>query len=183
MILRSVRWSDFDDLRETYYRLYDERERNPTIGITLFRDRPTLPDEVDWFAREYHRVLAGDSVMSVAEIDGHVVGNCVIGRHGANASSEGGHVGILGILVDPAYRGKGVGSALLRHALDACRGKFEVVRLSVFSVNVHAQRLYRRFGFEVCGTIPRAVKRGATYYDEVEMSLFLEPPSGPNANR
>jgi len=183
MILRSVRWSDFDDLRETYYRLYEERDRGEPIGITLFEDRPSLPDEVDWFSREYHRVLVGNSVWSVAEVEGRVVGNCVVGRSGANASSEMGHVGVLGILVDSAFRGKGVGSALLRHALDACRGKFEAVRLSVFSVNQKAQRLYRKFGFEVCGHIPRAVRRGTTYFDEEEMILLLEGPPASNANR
>jgi ribosomal protein S18 acetylase RimI-like enzyme len=182
VIVRSVRWSDFDDLRESYYRLYEERDRGEPIGITLFRERPSLADEVDWFSREYHRVLTGDSVWSVAEVDGRVVGNCVVGRTGANASSEMGHVGALGIIVDSAFRGKGVGSALLRHALDACRGTFEVVRLSVFSVNQKAQGLYRKFGFEICGHIPRAVRRGATYFDEEEMVLFLERPpvSAPN---
>jgi len=183
MIVRSVRWSDFDHTREIYYGLYDERDRGEPIGITLFENRPSLADEVDWFARQYHRVLAGDAVMSVAEVDGRVVGNCVIGRSGPNASSEMGHVGVLGILVDPAFRGKGVGSALLRHALDACRGKFEVVRLSVFSVNEKAQKLYRRFGFEVCGHVPRAVRRGTTYFDEEEMVLLLDRPPEPGANR
>jgi ribosomal protein S18 acetylase RimI-like enzyme len=183
MIIRSVRWSDFDDLRETYYRLYEERDRGEPIGITLFRDRPSLADEVDWFSRQYHRVLAGDSVMSVAEVDGRVVGNCVVDRAGANASSEAGHVGTLGILVDAAFRGRGVGSALLRHAIDACRGKFEVVRLSVFSVNQRAQRLYRRFGFEVCGHVPRAVRRGSTYFDEELMVLVFERPPESTANR
>jgi ribosomal protein S18 acetylase RimI-like enzyme len=183
MIVRSVRWSDFDDLRETYYRLYDERDRGAPIGITLFRDRPSLADEVDWFSREYRRVLTGDSVWSVAEVEGRVVGNCVIGRQGANASSEMAHVGVLGILVDSAFRGKGVGSALLRHALEACRGKFEVVRLSVFSVNQDAQRLYRRFGFETSGHAPRAVRRGTGYFDEEEMVLLLQGPPTSTANR
>jgi ribosomal protein S18 acetylase RimI-like enzyme len=183
MIVRSVRWSDFDDLRETYYRLYDERDQGETIGITLFRDRPSLVDEVDWFSHQYHRVLSGDCVMSVAEVDGRVVGNCVIDREGANVLSEAGHVGTLGILVDPAFRGKGVGSALLRHAIEACRGKFEVIRLSVFSANSRAQQLYRRFGFEVCGHVPRAVRRGSTYFDEDLMVLLLGPAPELTANR
>lgn len=183
MIVRGVRWSDFDDLREMYYRLYDEREEDEPIGITLFLERPSLLDEVDWFARQYHRVLSGDSVMSVAEVDGRTVGNCVIDRQGANASSEAGHVGTLGILVDRGYRGRGVGSALLKHSIDACRGKFEVIRLSVFSVNEKAQKLYRRFGFELCGHVPRAVRRGSKYFDEELMVLLLERGPAPTANR
>jgi ribosomal protein S18 acetylase RimI-like enzyme len=183
MIVRSVRWSDFDDLRETYYHLYDERDRGEPIGITLFQDRPSLADEVEWFSRQYHRVLSGDAVMSVAEVDGRVVGNCVIDREGANATSEMGHIGVLGILVHAGFRGKGIGSALLRHALEACRGRFEVVRLAVFSANQNAQRLYRRFGFETVGHIPRAVRRGTTYFDEDEMLLFVERLPESSANR
>lgn len=177
MIVRDVRWSDFDDFREVYFRLYDERERGEPIGITLFNDRPSFADEVEWFGRLYRRVLAGDAVVSVAEVDGHAVGHCTVDRAAPLASSEAGHVGVLGILVDASHRGQGVGSALLRDALERCRGKFEVVRLSVFSVNERAQQLYRRFGFVRCGHFARAVKRGATYYDEEEMALLLSPPA------
>ena len=183
MIVRGVRWGDFDDLREIYYRLYEERDGGEPIGITLYADRPSMADEVDWFARQYRRVLAGDCVVSVAEVDGRVVGNCVIDRHAPNASSEGGHVGVLGILVDREFRGKGVGTALLKHAIDAARGTFEVVRLSVFSVNRRAQELYKRFGFTHCGHMPRHVRRGTTYYDEEQMVLLLGGPSGSAANR
>jgi ribosomal protein S18 acetylase RimI-like enzyme len=184
MIVRGVRWSDFDDLREMYYRLYEERDGGePTIGITLYKDRPSMADEVAWFAGQYRRVLEGDCVLSVAEVDGRVVGNCVIDRHAPSASSEGGHVGMLGILVDKEFRGKGVGSALLQHAIDAARGKFEIVRLSVFSVNQRAQELYQRFGFTHCGHMPHHVKRGTTYFDEEQMVLVLDGPSGSTANR
>lgn len=177
MLVRDLRWSDFDELREVYYRLYDEREQGVPIGITLFRERPSLPDEVDWFTRTFQRVLSGDAVVSVAEVDGHAVGNCMIDRAGALATSEQGHIGVLGVLVDKPYRGQGVGSALLRHALDRARGKFEVIRLAVFSVNDRAERLYRRFGFVRCGHIPRAIRRGGQYFDEEEMVLLLDGPA------
>jgi RimJ/RimL family protein N-acetyltransferase len=179
-IIRDVRWSDFDDLREVYYRLYEERDRGEPIGITLFSERPSLADEVAWFAGAYRRALDGESVMSVAEIDGHAVGNCTVNRASPSPLSETSHVGVLGILVDAPYRGRGVGSALLRHALDRCRGKFEVVRLTVFSMNERAQRLYRRFGFVHSGHQPRAVRRGSTYYDEEEMVLLLDRPADPS---
>jgi RimJ/RimL family protein N-acetyltransferase len=175
MLVREVRWSDFDDLREIYYELYEERDRGEAIGITLFTVRPSLADEVEWFTGEYRRVQAGDAVMSVAEDGGRVVGNCSIHRQGPSASSESGHVGVLGILVQRDHRGAGVGSALLTHALAACRGRFEVVRLSVFATNPRAQRLYSRFGFVPVGRIPRAIRRGTEYIDEEEMVLLLPP--------
>ena len=178
--VRELRWSDFDDLRESYYLLYEERQAGYPIGITLFAERPSYADEAAWFSTTYQKVLAGDMIASVAELDGHAVGNCMVGRVGPSASSESGHMGLLGIVVHRDYRGRGIGSALLRDALRQCRGKFEAVRLSVFSVNKGARRLYERFGFVLVGHLPRVVRRGTEYFDEDLMLLDL---TRPEANR
>jgi RimJ/RimL family protein N-acetyltransferase len=93
-------------------------------------------------------------------------------------------VGQLGILVHRDHRGSGVGTALLQRALAEARSKFELVYLSVFSVNSGALRLYQRFGFSVCGHLPRAVKRGGRYFDEERMVLeFEKTPGESGANR
>ena len=181
MVVRGVRWDDFDDLREIYYRLYDEREQGEPIGITLHTERPSLSDEVEWFGRAYRGVLSGDEVISVADVSGHVVGSCHIRRLGPTSTSESGHVAVLGIVVDAPYRGRGIGEALMRNALERCRGKFEVIRLTVFSINERAQRLYRRIGFVPCGHHPRAVLRGGQYFDEEEMVLLLDSFPGREA--
>lgn len=52
----------------------------------------------------------------------------------------------LGIAVTPEYRGQGVGTRLLTQLLDAARGKFRAVSLSVRG-NSPAVNLYRRVGF------------------------------------
>jgi RimJ/RimL family protein N-acetyltransferase len=180
VLVRDVRWDDFSDLRDVYFHLYDERDRGEPIGITLFAERPSLADEVDWFTRAYRNVLQGIQVMSVAEVEGHVVGSCSVSRKGPPVASETGHVGILGILIDAPHRRRGIGEALMRHAIDRCRGKFELIYLTVFSINDRAQRLYRKLGFVPVGHQPRVVRRGDRYYDEEEMILDLgSPPSAP----
>jgi RimJ/RimL family protein N-acetyltransferase len=173
IVVRELRWTDFDPIRETFFRLFDEREVNPELGITLFDTRPSLEEEVTWFANLYRRVLQGEAVVAVAERAGAVVGHCTVSRVGPAAGSEAAHVGELGILVDREHRGKGVGRALLADALRQCRGKFEVVRLSVFSVNVRARRLYEEFGFVGVGHRAKAVHRGDRYFDEDLMQLDL----------
>jgi RimJ/RimL family protein N-acetyltransferase len=165
-VIRELRWSDFDPVRETFYRLFEERTADPEIGITLFRTRPSYSDEVTWFTSLYRKVLAGDAIVAVAELGGQAVGHCTIGRAGPTEDSEGSHVGELGILVDRDHRGSGIGRALLANALGQCAGKFELVRLSVFAVNRRARRLYEEFGFVYVGTIPRAIHRGDRYLDE-----------------
>ena len=173
--VRGLAWSDFDELVSTYYHLYEERDSGRPIGITLFADRPSRSDEVDWFARLYGRVLAGSTVASVAEADGRAVGICTIAPVGSGPGSETGHVGELGLLVRERDRGKGVGAALLEHALRAARDRFELVRLSVFANNARAIRLYERFGFGTVGRLPAAVRRGTEYFDELLMVRDLRP--------
>jgi len=48
-------------------------------------------------------------------------------------------------------------------------------------VNRGAQQLYRRFGFSVCGHLPRVVKRGNEYFDEEQMVLVF--PDRPTTAR
>lgn len=170
-VIRELRWTDFPSLREVYYLLYEERETNPEIGITLFETRPTDDDEIVWFSGLYRRALSGESIVAVAERDGAVVGSCVVRPHGPHPTSETGHVGELGILVHRDHRGHGIGRALMASALAQSRTKFEIVVLSVFSVNVRARRLYEEFGFVYIGTRPRHVRRGGRYYDEDLMVL------------
>ncbi len=141
-----------------------------------------MAEEVDWFAGLYRQVLLGNAVAVVAERRGRPVGSCTVLRAGP-AGSEGGHVGILGILVHEGHRGAGVGSALLRSALRRSRTMFETVRLGVFGTNTGARRLYERFGFRPAGTIPRAFRRRGRYIDEELMVLPFRRPARRRAKR
>jgi ribosomal protein S18 acetylase RimI-like enzyme len=172
---RELRWTDFDPLREMYYLLYDERDTNPLIGIHLFAERPSYADEVGWFSGLYQRVLRGDTVVRVAELEGQVVGSCVVNRDGPTPSSETGHTGTLGIMVHRDFRGRGAGRALMRAALDDCRGKFEFVQLSVNVENPRARKLYEEFGFVAFGRRPAAGRRGERYLDSDLLQLDLRP--------
>jgi RimJ/RimL family protein N-acetyltransferase len=173
MIVRPLEWGDFEDLVATYYQCYEERDRGEPIGIHLFAERPTPADEAQWFAGLYRRTLEREAVVSVAEVDGTVVGSCTIGRIAPRADSENGHVGELGILVRQSHRGQGIGTALLADAIGRARGLFSVVRLSVFATNVRARELYARIGFQPAGRIPRGIRRAGTYIDEDLMVLPL----------
>ncbi len=176
MLVREVKWTDFDDLVDSYYRLYDERAAgNVELGIPLFPQRPDRATEIDWFSGLYKKILSGDTVGRVAEADGRAVGACFVSRSIPSAGHETGHVGVLGILVREEYRGQGAGTALLEATIDACRGVFDLVKLTVFSVNTRAEALYRRFGFVRVGHVPAAIRRGDRYLDEEVMVLDLRP--------
>ncbi len=62
----------------------------------------------------------------------------------------------LGVAMLPEYRGRGIGTALIKYLFDAARGTYPAISLSV-SPNNPAMRLYERLGFrtiEVRGTHP-----------------------------
>jgi ribosomal protein S18 acetylase RimI-like enzyme len=52
----------------------------------------------------------------------------------------------LGIALFPDYRGQGIGTALLKHLLEAAKNLYPAISLSV-SPNNPAMRLYERLGF------------------------------------
>ena len=172
-LVRDLHWEDFEPLLEAYYLCYEERAAGFPIGIHLFADRPSREAEVDWFASVYRRVSEGSTVGAVAEIDGKAVGSCLVSRRGGEPGSEVAHVGELGILVHRDFRSRGVGSALLAEVLERCRGRFEVVVLSVFATNEGARRLYQSVGLSLTGTVPRAVRRNGQYIDLDQMAILL----------
>ena len=62
----------------------------------------------------------------------------------------------LGIALLPEYRGRGIGSILLRRALEIAGLSYRAVSLSVSAENP-ARRLYERFGFQLVGTSENVV--------------------------
>ncbi|WP_229406465.1 GNAT family N-acetyltransferase [Micromonospora sp. NBRC 110038] len=93
---------------------------------------------------------------TVVAVDGdRVLGTA---KMGTNRPGPGSHVATASFMVAADARGRGVGTALCRHALDWARGRgyagmqFNAVAES----NRAAVGVYRRLGFEVVGTVPGA---------------------------
>lgn len=73
---------------------------------------------------------------------------------------------IINIAVDPQFRRKGVGEAMLQKMLDSCREIAHIWFLDVRESNVAAQALYKKIGFNV------AAKR-RDYYSEPPEDAFV----------
>lgn len=171
--IHELRWGDADDLIEIFLHLYEERAAGEPIGISLYDQPPSQPSEIDWFSSLYRRELEGAAMTRVAELHGHAIGSCTVTPGGHGKNTEMGHVGALGVLLHWKHRNQGIGRLLLSDVIERCRSNYETLRLSVFSNNAHAIRLYERLGFVRCGLLPRAIRRGSTYYDSLEMFLSL----------
>ncbi|CAA9539106.1 MAG: Acetyltransferase, GNAT family [uncultured Thermoleophilia bacterium] len=100
-------------------------------------------------------VAAPPGLTVVGVDDGHVVGTATMGP---NRPGPGAHVATASFMVAAAARGRGVGTALCRFALDWARerGYAGMQFNAVVESNGAAVALYRRLGFDVVGTVPGA---------------------------
>jgi putative acetyltransferase len=94
------------------------------------------------------------------------------------------HAAGLGMTVRDNRQGRGVGTGLLKAALELADGWMNLTRLElqVWVDNEPAVRLYQKFGFEVEGTLRQYALREGKFVDALAMSR-LRPPTegGPRA--
>lgn len=105
----------------------------------------------------------------VALVDGIVAGELTIYTQ-QNARIS--HVVSFGIGVDPAFAGKGVGSALMKFCLTYAFNWLAVrkIELEVFHDNEVAIGLYKKFGFREEGLKKGAAFRNGRYEDVLLMA-------------
>jgi RimJ/RimL family protein N-acetyltransferase len=104
--------------------------------------------------------------------DGIVIGRLSVARDQHPASS---HVADLGLMVAQGARGQGIGTALLRAAVEWARGAgIRKLELHVFPWNEPAMRLYEKFGFEREGYRKGHYRRDGEDVDAVLMALGIE---------
>jgi RimJ/RimL family protein N-acetyltransferase len=119
-----------------------------------------------------------DSLSLVAEAGGEIIGL---------AGLDGVRVSDLGMLVARKWRGRGVGTRLLRTCIAWAREQgAHKISLQVWPHNHAALRLYKAFGFEQEGYLRKHYRRrNGELWDAVIMGLVLaedeevpEPPHG-----
>lgn len=139
--------------------------------------RPAIADDAEAIGRIFSKVIAGgdtytftpgtppgvgiayflgDDIMSwVIEDQGHVIG---MYKLIPNRIGLGAHVANASFMIDPAAQGKGAGRALGEHCLEeARRAGYEAMQFNfVVSTNTGAVELWKRLGFEIVGTLPKA---------------------------
>lgn len=94
------------------------------------------------------------------------------------------HKGLVwGVYVRKAWRGKGIGGALLEELLRRAKAQpgVEQVALTVAAGQTAAVRLYSALGFRSYGREVRALRVGDVYVDEDLMVLRVGPAPGAGA--
>jgi ribosomal protein S18 acetylase RimI-like enzyme len=87
---------------------------------------------------------------------------------------------IYSVYVSPRYRGRGIGSMLIRRALVEIRRNKRIVKaqLSVNPLLDPAVRLYEEAGFEAVGRARNELKIGRRYFDLLLMEKEIRKVSG-----
>jgi len=118
----------------------------------------------------------GTDLHLVAALDGEVVGSA--GIMAAGLSPRRLHARTLGISVAVGQHRRGVGSALMAALCDAADRWLNVrrIELTVFTDNVAAQALYRRFGFVEEGLHRGFAFRDGRYQDVLAMARWCSEP-------
>lgn len=109
----------------------------------------------------------------VAEYEGRVVGQCSVGL--VRSSQRYRHRAEVAFALMEKYCNIGIGGKMMEMCLAWCaENNVTQVELNVVSANARALSMYRNFGFEIVGTIPKALKYcDGTFADEYKMVKFL----------
>ena len=164
------------------------RRARPTDGAALARLFAAVRSEGRWLVTPpsalseasesfwLAEAMRSDTNLAlVAEADGDMVGNLLV-TVDRNIITD--HMGTLSISVADGWRDVGIGSALMKAALDWARQRgLAKVALGVFPDNLRAIAVYERAGFVREGLRRRQYRDAADgFRDELLMAWFPEDP-------
>ena len=170
VLLRTARHADGPALAATW------REIIPTTDMVL-----TSPGEFTLTDREEADLIEGWATHPASTMIAAFDGDRPLGMLGLMAARfrRTAHVVDLGMSLRPEVRALGLGTAMMRAAIDYAENNpvIERITLGVWSHNHAARGLYVRFGFQVEGyRIGQGRQADGAIIDEVLMARRVKPP-------
>jgi len=164
VIVRGQEAEDWEDIAAIFE---GERVIFGTLQLP-YQSRDAIRDRVENPRPNIHAL--------VAVVDGRVVGTLGLEL----GQGRQAHTAHLGMMVHDSYQGQGVGTALMEAAIRLAEGWLAITRLEliVYTDNEPALALYRKFGFEIEGTLREFAFRDGRYVDAYLMArVRTEEPS------
>lgn len=160
------------DSRAYRHLMLEAYERHPHAFTSSVAERRALP--MAWWEARLDAAPTASSVVLGAFEEQRIAG--VIGIEFETREKARHKAALFGMYVPPVFRHRGLGSALVRAALDCIRTRpwVRIVQLTVTDGNAAARALYEACGFTAFGVEPFAVAVGADYVAKVHMWRKLE---------
>ena len=161
MVSVSVRHAEPQDAEAVHRILAGPRAAAGTLQLPL--------QSVEAVRRQFFSDAREGVYHLVACVEGEVVGHLGLEAY---TRPRRRHAGEVGVAVRDDWQGRGVGTALMRAALDLADDWLGLTRveLVVYADNAAGVALYERFGFEVEGTHRRYAFRDGGYVDAYAMA-------------
>ncbi len=174
--LRPLIAEDRAEFRAHFERHRAESGRGEPHFLPFAPDDPEGPKGFDFSTLDRSLDEPGWQRGWVAVVQGGIVGHVDLKGDGLRA---GFHRCELGIGVERAHRGGGLGRRLMETAIEFARGAptLDWVDLRVFAHNAAGRALYRRLGFVELGTLVDRFRIGSRSVDDVIMTLSVVRPA------
>ena len=147
-------------------------QHSPEAFASSFEEEAAEP--IVWFGKALGSHERGDFVLGAFEPDDTLIG--IIGFHRESRAKLSHKGNIWGMYVQPEYRRRGVGKAMLAGALKRI-GRLPDLRqvnICVAASNDAAVRLFEQAGFHSFGMERSARRVGDRFYDACHMQLIIE---------
>lgn len=162
--LRFPKWEDLD-LMLAYINALSKEDTFISIGEGK---EVTRKEQIAYLTNVFSQMEQGDMVQVIACYNDQLIGISEITRITKGIRQK--HVGIIGISIAKEYRGDGIGKTLITTVLEEAKKiRIRLVKLTVYSLNEQARRLYATVGFAEGGVIPGAILYKGDYIDEVHL--------------
>lgn len=142
MKIRVAKNEDFEQIWPIFYEI-------ASAGQTYAYDRNTTKEDARILWMQLPRKTF------VIEEDGNIIGTYYIKT---NQAGPGSHVCNCGYMVSSKYRGNGAASQMCKHSMNmAIELGYKAMQFNfVASSNTEAVRLWKKFNFDIVGTLPKA---------------------------
>lgn len=164
--LSADRWEEYQKLR------IKAVTDVPQAFLATVDEETNKPEEV-WRKRLQDSLDVNGQFLVFAEDDGELIG--LMGAFVEDNIKVQHTATVVSVYVNPLYRGQGISSLLMKGLIDMVSQDTKIIRLELMVVTTQesAIALYKRFGFEMIGTVHKEVCVDGVYYDEHIMEKML----------